>query len=318
MSEPVTGMVVAPGAGVQQSFGSQSIERAHETASTAVAAQARAAIEARYVMALRNPRDWDSVRQRLLAECRRPSFAEVARYRKPVGKGIEGLSIRFVEAALRAMTNVLVETAAIYDDHIKRIVRVSATDLETNVCYPKDIVIEKTVERRQLKGAQRAVSTRTGSTGDTVYIVEATEDEILNKQNALESKAIRTLGLRLIPGDLQDEAEQLCIATMQNADAKDPDAAKKKLADAFLSVGVPVELLVEYLGHDLAQSVPAELDELRAVFSAIKDGEARWSDALESKMAERGAVPDEKEVARIQSTPASKAIRERLAKRNEK
>jgi hypothetical protein len=47
------------------------------------------------------------VRQRLLAECRRPEFAKSARYAIPRGKDretgrpkfIEGLSIRFAEAA---------------------------------------------------------------------------------------------------------------------------------------------------------------------------------------------------------------------------
>jgi len=42
-----------------------------ETASTAVAVQARAAVEARYKMALMRPRSWDDVRVRLLAACHR-------------------------------------------------------------------------------------------------------------------------------------------------------------------------------------------------------------------------------------------------------
>src|SRR5258708_6569465 len=77
-----------------------------ETASTVLAAQAKAQIEARYVMAERHPRDLDVVRQRMLKECRRPVFAGVARYRKPIGKGVEGPSIRFAEAAIRLMGNI--------------------------------------------------------------------------------------------------------------------------------------------------------------------------------------------------------------------
>ncbi|MEW8152755.1 MAG: hypothetical protein AB2810_21670, partial [Candidatus Thiodiazotropha endolucinida] len=98
----------------------------------AAAAQAKAMIESRYVMAMHNPRNWDDVRQKLLKECRRPSFAnnKSAFYKKPIGNGVEGLGIRFVEVALRCMTNVLVETVTVYDDSDKEILRVMVTDLE--------------------------------------------------------------------------------------------------------------------------------------------------------------------------------------------
>lgn len=46
-----------------------------ETAANVLAAQAKAQVEARYMMAMHRPRNWDAVRQDLLKECRRPSFA---------------------------------------------------------------------------------------------------------------------------------------------------------------------------------------------------------------------------------------------------
>jgi hypothetical protein len=81
----------------------------------------------RYVIALRMPREWDQVRQDILRECRRPSFAhnKSAWYRKPIGQGVEGLGIRFVEVALRCMKNVLVETTMVYEDSEKEVQRVS-------------------------------------------------------------------------------------------------------------------------------------------------------------------------------------------------
>ena len=66
-----------------------------ETAGTVLAAQAKAQIEARYIMAERHPRDLDIVRAKLIKECKRPGFAAVARYLKPIGRGVEGPSIRF-------------------------------------------------------------------------------------------------------------------------------------------------------------------------------------------------------------------------------
>jgi hypothetical protein len=46
------------------------------------------------------------------------------------------------------MGNVLPESTIIYDDPQKRIVRVTVTDLEGNVTFSKDVVLEETVERR--------------------------------------------------------------------------------------------------------------------------------------------------------------------------
>ncbi|HYG12344.1 MAG TPA: hypothetical protein VD835_20545, partial [Pyrinomonadaceae bacterium] len=113
---------------VSEGFGSQTMVRANETSTTALAAQAKAQIEARYIVAMQRPRDMDTVRTKLLKECSRPGFAKVARYSKPVGGSkIEGPSIRFAEAALRCMGNVVPESFVVWDDEEKRVVRVSVT-----------------------------------------------------------------------------------------------------------------------------------------------------------------------------------------------
>jgi hypothetical protein len=281
------GIIVRPPSAAihRDEFGARQSHALAETSSSAVAAQARAAIESRYIMALQRPRDMDSVRVRLLKECRRPSFAEVARYRKPVGKGIEGLSIRFVEAAFRALGNILPESVVIYEDDSKRIARVQVTDLEINLTYTRDIVVDKTIERRSIKDGQTALGRRINSSGEPVYIVAATDDELANKQAALESKAIRALGLRLVPGDLQDECEAAIIATKAASVKADPDAERRKLVDGFAQLGIDPRHLVEYLGHALDITTPAELLELRDVWVALRDGEATWPETLAHKLA---------------------------------
>lgn len=258
-----------------------------ETASSAVAAQAKAMIEARYIMAIRRPRDMDVVRERMLKECKRPSFAAVARYQKPIGrdqsKWPTGPSIRFAESAIRNMTNITVEVMTVYDDREKRIVRVTVTDLEANVPYFQDVTITKTIERRNAKDGDTVLRTRTNSYGDTLYILEATDDDIINKQQALISKAMRTIGLRLIPGDIVDECMEAVIETQRNADAQDPDAAKRRLFDAFGQLGVHANQLKEYLGHDASTLSPKEMADLRALYASIRDGEATWRDVMENK-----------------------------------
>lgn len=267
-------------------FGSQQTTNAVvETASTAVAAQAKAMVEARYVMAMQRPRNWDQVRQDIVRECRRPSFAhnKSAYYRKPIGAGVEGLGIRFVEVALRCMTNVLVETSMIFEDDAKEVHRVSVTDLESNLTYPLDVRVSKTVERSKAADDGSYISVRKNSYGKNVFTVPANDDDLLNKRGALISKAMRTLGLRIIPGDLQDEAEEIIKSVRLDEAARDPAAERKKIADAFGEIGVKADDLTKYLGHSLDACSPAELVGLRGIYGAIRDGEATWKTVMDNK-----------------------------------
>lgn len=274
----------APAGGiVRQEMLATQIQAQPETASTAIAARVRAEVEARYVIAQRMPRDLEQVRVELLKECARPGFARAARYHKPVGKGVEGPSVRFAEAAILKLGNIAVDTLVVYDDDVKRIVRVSVTDLEKNVPYNKDVVLEKVVERVGLRPGQTAIKSRINSRGQVTHLVAATEDDLLNKQGALESKALRVLALRVLPADIRDECMDAVIETLNKTIAQDPDAERRKMIDAFAELGIQPSDLKLYLGHDLATTSPKEVIELRAVFSALREGETTWAEAIEHK-----------------------------------
>lgn len=277
-----TSMVRVPQAGemTQQGFGSSAIERRAETSSTALAEQAKAQVQARYIMALQRPRDIMQARQRLLADCKRPLFADAAIYHKPVGEGLEGPSIRMAEAAARALTNILTSATAIYDDAQKRIVHVSATDLEANITYDMDVMIAKTVERARVPQGRKCIGSRINSNGKTTYTIEAIDEEILDKEKAHISKAMRTCLLRLVPGDLLDEAIALCYQTLEKKDAEDPDAAVKRMCDAFVEIGVTVEMLASYLGHETSKTTTAEMRRLRGILNAIKAEETTWAQVV--------------------------------------
>jgi hypothetical protein len=275
-----------------------------ETASTAAAVQAKTQVEARYMMAMHNPRSLMQFRRKLLDACQRPRFAQTSRYAKPVGKEkIVGWSIRFAEECARALGNLLIESAVIYDDPQIRLVRVMVTDLEANLTYPTDVTVAKTVERSFLKEGQKALRTRVNSSGKPVHIVEATDDDILNKQNALISKAIRTAVLRVVPGDILEEAEEEVARTVRRDDATDPAAKAKQIADAFYSHGVMPDQLEKVLGHPLAQVTPAEVTMMRTRITAIKDGEANWREIEQAFSAEQEEKP---------ATTGTSALRDRL------
>lgn len=261
-----------------------------ETASTAIAAQSKAMVESRYIMAMRNPRNMDAVRQELLKECKRPSFAnnKSAYYIKPIGQGVEGLGIRFVEVALRCMKNVLVETTMIFEDEMKEVHRVSVTDLEANITYPLDVRVSKTVERSKPNSDGSYLSVRKNSYGKDVFTIIGTDEDLLNKRGALISKAIRTIGLRIIPGDLCDEAEEIIKSIRTDEAARDPDAERKKIIDAFASINVNATDLINYLGHGVDKCSPAQIVELRGIYGAIKDGEASWQSVMENKQEQNG------------------------------
>lgn len=269
-----------------QGFGESSSSFAvQETASTMAAAQGKAMVEARYVMALRNPRNWDQVRSDTLAECKRPSFADnkSVYYIKPIGQGVEGLGVRFVESALRHMRNVLIDPIMIFEDDAKEIHRVSVTDLEANITYSGDVKVSKTVERSKPADDGGYISVRMNSYGKKVYTIPAQDDDLLNKRGALISKAVRTLGLRIIPGDIQDEAIAIIKAVRLNGAAQDPAGERKKIVDAFSDIGVKAVDLVSYLGHAIDQCSPTEILNLRGVYGAIRDGEATWITVMENK-----------------------------------
>lgn len=270
--------------------GGEVIAGMHETSVAAAAAQSRAMVEARFLVALRRPRDIDDFRARLLKDCQRPKFAEVAIYKLPRGgKTIEGPSIRFIEAAVRAWGNVDSTTHVIYEDEEKMILRAVVTDLETNATYSSEHRIAKTVERRQKpKNEASIVGQRINSYGDPVFIVPATDDELMQKINAIASRAIRTNGLRLIPGDIVEEAVDEIQATLAKKDAQDPDAARKKIADAFAQLNIKPSDLREYLGHPLDQCSPAQLADLRAVYAAIRDGQTTWRELVDARRKEAG------------------------------
>lgn len=266
----------------RDAMGTQAMAR-HETQGETQGQRQQALIQARFVMAMQRPRDIDAVRLALLKECKRPTFAGLARWELSVGREkISGWSIRFVEAAIRCMRHADCSTETLYDSAEKRIIRCSVIDYESGASWSQEVSVEKTKERKQLREGDIPLSQRRNSYGDLVYLLPANDDEVRMKEAALVSKTLRTLGLRLIPGDLLDEAAQQIQTTLDNADAADPDGERKRLIDRFAELGIKPHDLVEYLaGKPLDALTPADRSELRGVYAAVRDGE-RWAEILEA------------------------------------
>ncbi len=284
-----------------------------ETSATAVAHREQSEVVAAYKVALDFPRIEENARQKILASCRKPGFADTARYSKPIGKGqVHGLSVRFAEEMARLWGNLRVKSAVVFDDRERRIYTVSAIDLETNAGATQDIVIEKTIERKNKKQGDEILSSRTNSYGETVYVKVATEDEVMVKANAQISKAKRNLILSLIPSDVREEAEAEVVKTMEDRDRKDPEGETKKLYDAFFKLGVMPDQVQGLFGKPLAQMNPADLAILRAAYTALKEGESTWADIKDDPVFAHGKKKDAKGNGKAK-TLAEKAAEKRAA-----
>lgn len=281
-----------------------------EVAASASAALAKATIEAKFVIASRpeSRRNEMLARSKMLEACKRPIFAERARFRKKQGRKevngrwedhyVEGFTIRFAETAIQAWKNVDISATTAWETDEQRLVRITVTDLESNISYCDEALLEKTVERKKVKEGQEVIGERETSDGNKVYIVRATDDELQNKVNAAKSKSIRNSGLRLIPEDFKEEALEQIVKTLSGG-ALDPKAETKKVVDAFAELSVSVADLEAYLKHPVDKTSKRELMDLRLVYSAIKDGEASWSDYMDQ--------PIEAEVSKVEPQPTQPA-----------
>lgn len=255
-----------------------------DPAAIAAAEGARAQIQAAFIMAFQKPRSYDLARVRILEACKRPSFAPRVQYTKPIGgdKTVSGGSIRFAEMLSREWGNILIKDTVIYDDETTRRISVTAIDLETNATLSKDIQLSKTVERSY--GIDREIlGERTNSKGGKTFIVRATEDEMQIKQESAVSKAKRNLVIALIPQEIVEEAIETAKRTMGAEDAANPGEARKKMVDLFYALGVKPTDIEDYLKHPLASCSPSELSTLRSIYTAIKDGDARWIDFVQKE-----------------------------------
>ena len=248
-----------------------------DPAAVAAAEEAKALVQAAYTMAMHRPRNYMQARQRILDACKRPAFASTVEYSKPVGNSrVQGPSIRFAELAVQQWGNIRVDTATTFESDEFRKIRVQVLDLETNTCFGKVITVNKTVERSRGDGRE-VLRQRTNTSGKTVYIVRATEDELATKEAAAISKVVRNEGLRLIPQDIIDEALDVARAARSGA-VSDPQERIRKVCDLFAAVRVTPDDLSQYLGCPVDKASPAQIDDLQTVYTAIKSGESTWSD----------------------------------------
>jgi len=293
---------------IEKKFGGEVALQRAETSAIQVAKEAEAQVNARFIMAMKNPRNEDQAAMKIVNTCKNVLFAEKAIYKKPVGggKSIEGASIRFAEEMARNWKNFYINSSVVYEDETKRIVRVMVLDLEANLDYDKTITIEKTVERKNARGRD-VVGERLNSYNERVFIVKATDDELINKESALASKAIRNGILRCIPEHIIEQAMKEARRTMKEGVSRDPSGAKRQVMSNLANLNILPEDIEKYLDHSLDQVSEDEIADLKMIFLSIKDRQTTWKEIVDGKPTDAEIKPEKEKTAWEQEEEAEKA-----------
>ncbi len=236
-------------------------EFSSELAPSAAAAEKQFEIQSAIVLAKRFPRNEDQSFQKLMKACSRTTFAEDAEYSFPRGgQPVKGPSVFLAREAARVWTNIRYGLTITRDDQNSRQIQAWAWDLETNTKISAEDDFRKLIFRKG-KGW-----------------IEPDERDLRELTNRRGAILIRNCVLQILPKDLIEDALDTCRETLRSNAAKDPDATRKKILVAFSELNISAEMLEAYLGHPVAQSSPAEMADLRAVYKSISDGNTTWSD----------------------------------------
>jgi hypothetical protein len=279
----------------RQTFsGEELVAQGGDFAPEAAAAAAAKEIEARCILAMKRPRNIDMFRSTLLRYCEHPAFAEQALYSKPTGGRVRNargewedqiavnFSIRFIEAALPIYGNLYIGTRVMRDDPDRMLLNVQAFDMQNNMTFEEAAIVPKLIERKEAR--DRVVHRqRMTSENRLVYLVEATMDEVRNLKGAQRSRLIRDLGQKILPFHILADARAAIDRTNANENARDPEAAKKKIIDRFAAVGVTAEMLGAYLERPLDGLSLKDLAELGVLYNGMKDGDITWTDVMRVK-----------------------------------
>lgn len=254
----------------------------------AIAIQQQAIVRARFEVAFMRPRSEATVRVALLEDLKRPAFTEKARYKIP-NRG-EGWTIRWAERTMQLMGNMHPMMHIIHDDDRKLILYVEVIDLERNASAPVEIVIPKTVERKEPPPGVTILAQRRNSYGDMVSIIPATPEEMDTKRAQYASKAIRTCIERLVPPNIKED----CLvqyretkAAMDKKVAEDPGVELKRIIDGLATLRIKPDEIERYLGHGVDSITTPEIIQLREAYGAVRAGEVRWVDLRREAEEER-------------------------------
>ena len=221
-------------------------------------------IQAMVFMAKQFPRNQIQAADRILNACTRQTLADSAVYSYPRGgQNVEGPSIRLAEVLAQNWGNLDFGIRELSQENGVSTVEAYAWDLETNVRQAK---VFQVAHKRMAKGG-----TKTLTDPRDIYEMVANQG----------SRRLRACILSIIPGDIVEAALAQCSITQTASVGATPEEIKetiRKLTATMGKFGITAENIQDRYQCRLEAIRPAQIVELRKIYTSLKDGMSKPSD----------------------------------------
>lgn len=238
-------------------------------------------IKGKMFLARQFPRDPEMSLQNVLRECERKDLAEAAQYEFPRGDSVvKGPSIRLVEVLARHWGNIMSGITEVDVQGDTTTIKCFAWDLETNASDEKTFSVKH--ERSTKKGNYRLTDER------DIY-------EMVANKGARRKRACL---LAVMPGWYVDAALDACDKTLADSltDGNESlEAVIEKTVNAFAGFGITPEQISTKLNKEIDKLSNNDIVKLRHLYSAIKDGFVKATDAFGIAPAADPALPTTEE-----------------------
>lgn len=235
-------------------------------------------IQAMVFMAKQFPRNQIQAADRILNACTRQTLADSAVYSYPRGgQNVEGPSIRLAEVLAQNWGNLDFGIRELSQENGVSTIEAYAWDLETNVRQAK---VFQVAHKRMAKGG-----TKTLTDPRDIYEMVANQG----------SRRLRACILSIIPGDIVEAALAQCSVTQAASVGATPEEIKetiRKLTATMGKFGITAENIQERYQCRLEAIRPAQIVELRKIYTSLKDGMSKPSDWFVIKEVKKSSAQD--------------------------
>ena len=282
---------------VKNPFQQTAVSEALPNTMTEVKSQREASeIQAMVFMAKQFPRNQIQAADRILNACTRQTLADSAVYSYPRGgQNVEGPSIRLAEVLAQNWGNLDFGIRELSQENGVSTVEAYAWDLETNVRQAK---VFQVAHKRMAKGG-----TKTLTDPRDIYEMVANQG----------SRRLRACILSIIPGDIVEAALSQCSITQAASVGATPEEIKetiRKLTATMEKFGITAENIQDRYQCRLEAIRPAQIVELRKIYTSLKDGMSKPSDWFAIQEVKKSSAQDLN--AMVEAQPVKKAEPESL------
>lgn len=256
-------------------------------------------IQAMVFMAKQFPRNQIQAADRILNACTRQTLADSAVYSYPRGgQNVEGPSIRLAEVLAQNWGNLDFGIRELSQENGVSTVEAYAWDLETNVRQAK---VFQVAHKRMAKGG-----TKTLTDPRDIYEMVANQG----------SRRLRACILSIIPGDIVEAALAQCSVTQAASVGATPEEIKetiRKLTATMGKFGITAENIQDRYQCRLEAIRPAQIVELRKIYTSLKDGMSKPADwfaiqeVKKSDAQDLNAMVEAQPVKEVEPEPVEKA-----------